>query len=78
MTDEELIARMRGGGLISIPARVAADHIETLVKEKTALKKLIKTAFEEGFLEGAQSGWLNDPKIKTAWNNSEAKKSISS
>ena len=34
MTDAELIARLRGGGIISIPARIAADRIEALVKER--------------------------------------------
>jgi len=42
-----------------------------------ALRKLVKEAFSEGFLAGAEDGWLNNPKIKTAWNKSEAKKSIS-
>ena len=34
MTDEELIARLRGGGIISNSARIAADRVEALVRER--------------------------------------------
>lgn len=37
MTDKELIARLRSGGIIGVPALVAADRIEALIAERDSL-----------------------------------------
>ena len=32
----------------------------------------VKSSFEEGFLAGTGDGWVNNPRIKAAWNSSRA------
>lgn len=38
--------------------------------------KAVRAAFQEGFVAGAQDGWLNNPRMDRDWKASRAKREL--
>ena len=41
--------------------------------KKLEKRTVLRAAFEEGFLAGRGDGWVNNPELEVAWNESRSK-----
>ena len=65
------------GGLWASRVQAFQDTVLDLRSvDSRVLEKLVKSSFEEGYVEGAGTGWVNDPKMFEAWRKSRARRTM--
>ena len=76
LRDRAISAREEGTMTAKVDAihfEKSADRIEVL---EAALKKVVKGAYVDGFIDGAGDGWVNNPRIAKGWEHSRARTAL--